>query len=146
MGATTCTRCGEILDPKRIQWLEFSQTDSCYYSTLPSTHTSQGAFPFGQQCARQAVQDTLANIKKKLSGPTHLPADLREKILESFARVKPTTYIGVALNKCNSNSTDSEIVSTIMDLRQFVIEYPERMLRSLGSEFQFLNEVNLPAL
>ncbi|MFA5420252.1 MAG: hypothetical protein WC341_17495 [Bacteroidales bacterium] len=47
-----CERCGEILKPERIVWLELSQTDGKYYKDVPGGHVSQGAFPFGSQCAK----------------------------------------------------------------------------------------------
>jgi hypothetical protein len=46
-----CERCGEVLKPNRIVWLELSQNKGKYYTTLPEGHISQGAFPFGKRCA-----------------------------------------------------------------------------------------------
>lgn len=58
-----CERCGEKLNPKKVKWLEFSNTDGNYYTTLPSNHKSQGAFPFGTACATTQIKETLSKIK-----------------------------------------------------------------------------------
>lgn len=60
----TCERCGEILNPKRIKWLELSITDGNYYETLPENHESQGAFPFGSACALKQISETIQSLKK----------------------------------------------------------------------------------
>lgn len=58
-----CETCGEILDSKKAKWLELSQTDGNYYTTLPNSHISQGAFSFGTSCATKKINETLSNIK-----------------------------------------------------------------------------------
>jgi len=52
-----CERCGELLTPSRVKWLELSITDGQYYSTLPDGHLSQGAFPFGANCAKRTTRN-----------------------------------------------------------------------------------------
>jgi len=48
-----CERCGEILQPERVMWLELSNTDGrYYYCGFPIGHLSQGSFPFGVICAQ----------------------------------------------------------------------------------------------
>ena len=59
-----CTRCNEVLKPARITWLEFSQTDSHYYKAIPADHVSQGAFPFGADCAKAQLKETLKHFKQ----------------------------------------------------------------------------------
>ena len=58
-----CERCGEVLDNKKAKWLELSQTDGNYYTTLPNNHISQGAFSFGTHCATKQINETLNSIK-----------------------------------------------------------------------------------
>lgn len=61
-----CTRCGEVLNPSRVKWLEYSSTDDNYYSPdhFPARHISQGAFPFGTQCATIEMKQTIEKIKQ----------------------------------------------------------------------------------
>lgn len=47
-----CEKCGEILKPDTVVWLELSITDGKYYKNLPEGHESQGAFSFGKTCAK----------------------------------------------------------------------------------------------
>lgn len=51
-----CERCGEILKPQRIVWLELSNTDGFYYKDIPKGHVSQGVFPFGSHCAKKELK------------------------------------------------------------------------------------------
>lgn len=60
----TCERCGETLKPERVVWLELSNTDGNYYKEVPTTHISQGMFPFGETCANKQMRDTIKNLKK----------------------------------------------------------------------------------
>ena len=53
-----CERCGEILIPERVKWLELSITDGNYYETIPEGHESQGGFTFGSTCAKKQIQET----------------------------------------------------------------------------------------
>lgn len=49
-----CERCGEVLHPDRIVWIELSSTDARFYPNgIPVGHVSQGEFPFGSDCARR---------------------------------------------------------------------------------------------
>ena len=50
-----CERCGEILLPNRVKYLELSITDGNYYKKLPEGHESQGGFPFGLTCAKKMI-------------------------------------------------------------------------------------------
>lgn len=59
-----CERCGDVLDSKKAKWLELSQTDGNYYTILPSSHISQGAFSFGTTCATKQINETLNAIKQ----------------------------------------------------------------------------------
>lgn len=52
-----CERCGEVLQPERVVWLELSITDGKYYFTLPEDHESQGGFAFGSTCARKQIEE-----------------------------------------------------------------------------------------
>ena len=52
-----CERCNEKLDPKRVVWLELSNTDGKYYEELPEGHVSQGGFPFGRSCAKTELNE-----------------------------------------------------------------------------------------
>lgn len=58
-----CEKCNQILDPKKIKWLELSNTDGHYYVTIPENHISQGAFPFGTQCATEQLKETIHFLK-----------------------------------------------------------------------------------
>ncbi len=53
-----CTRCGERLRQSRIKWLELSTKTGRYsdpeVKLLPADE-SQGAFPFGQACAKTQI-------------------------------------------------------------------------------------------
>lgn len=63
-----CERCGDVLNPKRVKWLELSVTDGNYYDAnngIPTGHKSQGAFPFGTECATAELHQTLRNIVEK---------------------------------------------------------------------------------
>jgi len=57
-----CERCGEILLPHRIKWLELSMTDGNYYENLPEGHESQGGFPFGSTCSKKQIQEQKVNF------------------------------------------------------------------------------------
>lgn len=57
-----CERCGEVLNIKKAKWLELSETDGNYYTTLPKGHISQGAFSFGTACATKQINETLTSI------------------------------------------------------------------------------------
>jgi hypothetical protein len=61
-----CELCNEILEPKRVKWLELSETDGNYYSPskFPKGHKSQGCFSFGVTCATNLLRETLKNIIK----------------------------------------------------------------------------------
>jgi hypothetical protein len=59
-----CERCGETLEPKRIKWLELSNTNGNYYVELPKGHESQGSFPFGIKCATNQLNETIKNLKQ----------------------------------------------------------------------------------
>jgi hypothetical protein len=48
-----CERCGEILNPDKVVWLELSLTDGRYYNEIPHSHKSQGIFAFGSTCAKK---------------------------------------------------------------------------------------------
>jgi hypothetical protein len=52
-----CTKCNEILDSKKIIWLELSNTDGNFYKEIPSNHISQGGFPFGLKCSKNVLKD-----------------------------------------------------------------------------------------
>lgn len=52
-----CTHCNEILNPKKIVWLELSNTDGRYYSRIPDNHVSQGGFPFGSACSKKILKN-----------------------------------------------------------------------------------------
>jgi hypothetical protein len=60
-----CERCKEVLDNKTAKWLELSQTDGNYYTTLPVNHISQGNFSFGTTCATKQINETILNIQNK---------------------------------------------------------------------------------
>lgn len=53
-----CERCKKQLEGKETVWLELSQTDGNYYMDLPKEHVSQGAFHFGDDCARLQLRET----------------------------------------------------------------------------------------
>jgi hypothetical protein len=64
-----CQRCGEVLVPERVVWLELSNTDGNYYKideltqrSIPEGHISQGAFPFGSTCAKKQLKETEHNV------------------------------------------------------------------------------------
>lgn len=58
-----CERCEEVLNPKKVKWLELSQTDGNYYvDKLPVGHISQGAFSFGTACATKQIKETVNNL------------------------------------------------------------------------------------
>lgn len=58
-----CERCGEVLNPKKVKWLELSTTDGNFYVELPKGHESQGAFSFGTVCATNQINETISSIK-----------------------------------------------------------------------------------
>lgn len=58
-----CEKCGEVLDPKKVKWLELSETDGHYYTQIPKSHTSQGAFSFGTTCATNEIKKTISHLK-----------------------------------------------------------------------------------
>ena len=62
---TRCEHCNEILEPKRIKWLELSITDGNYYTSesFPKNHESQGLFSFGTACATIVINETINNFK-----------------------------------------------------------------------------------
>jgi len=51
-----CEKCGKPLNDKDVIWLELSLTSGHYYNEIPLGHESQGAFPFGKDCAKQVTQ------------------------------------------------------------------------------------------
>jgi len=58
MDIIRCERCGEVLNPKRVVWLELSNTDGRYYKKIPENHVSQGAFTFGRSCSVNELKET----------------------------------------------------------------------------------------
>ena len=56
-----CNRCNCALHPDYIVWMELSMTDGKYYlpDEFPEGHESQGAFPFGESCAKNANSNQL---------------------------------------------------------------------------------------
>jgi len=52
-----CTRCNEVLNPKKVVWKELSNTDNKYYDDCPGDHVSQGGFPFGSACAKTQTKE-----------------------------------------------------------------------------------------
>lgn len=56
-----CERCGEILNPKTVKWLELSNTDGRYYPSIPDDHISQGLFSFGRACAKTQLKEDYGN-------------------------------------------------------------------------------------
>jgi hypothetical protein len=52
-----CERCGEVLKPDKVVWLEHSNTNGKYYRKLPPGHISQGSFAFGATCAKKEVSN-----------------------------------------------------------------------------------------
>lgn len=58
-GPVFCERCKTRLDPRKIVWLELDQTTGEYIDhELPEGHESQGAFPFGKDCAIKIMKET----------------------------------------------------------------------------------------
>lgn len=53
-----CERCNEKLNPAKVVWLELSNTDNNYYTTIPKGHISQGGFSFGAACAKAQLKQT----------------------------------------------------------------------------------------
>ena len=51
-----CEKCGKKLNPKKIVWLELSNTDGKFYETIPTDHISQGGFAFGVDCAKTELK------------------------------------------------------------------------------------------
>jgi hypothetical protein len=62
-----CNRCNEKLNPAKAVWLELSNSDGKYYpeGCLPKGHISQGAFIFGNACARTVLTKDPSNYNKK---------------------------------------------------------------------------------
>ena len=61
-----CERCGEVLAPGRVKWLELSVTDGNYYETIPEGHESQGGFTFGSTCAKKQLKENeILNTENK---------------------------------------------------------------------------------
>jgi hypothetical protein len=58
-----CERCGQVLNPKKIKWLELSNTDGNYYVEIPKGHISQGSFSFGTDCATEQIRETINNLE-----------------------------------------------------------------------------------
>ncbi|MFA5151287.1 MAG: hypothetical protein WC554_01880 [Clostridia bacterium] len=65
MSIIRCERCGEILKPEKVIWLEFSNTDSNYYVQIPKKHISQGLFSFGSKCAINQLKETTTNLENE---------------------------------------------------------------------------------
>jgi hypothetical protein len=59
-----CERCGSVLNFKKMQTLELSNTDKNYYVHVPPTHVSQGLFAFGIDCAILQLDETISNLIK----------------------------------------------------------------------------------
>jgi hypothetical protein len=60
-----CERCGEVLNPKMVKWLELSNTDGNYYKKIPQGHESQGGFPFGKTCEIKQINETKNQLQIK---------------------------------------------------------------------------------
>ena len=60
MNTIRCERCNEILNPKRVVWLELSETDGRYYKKIPEGHISQGGFSFGKTCSIKQLKEEKA--------------------------------------------------------------------------------------
>jgi len=62
-----CTCCGRPLKESRIVWLELDQRINEYHDGIIPEESSQGAFPFGTDCARKAIvraNNALIKLKK----------------------------------------------------------------------------------
>jgi hypothetical protein len=57
-GFIFCERCGQLLNNKRVVWLELSETDGRYYKEIPEGHISQGGFTFGKACSIAQLKET----------------------------------------------------------------------------------------
>lgn len=56
-GPHYCQRCGDLLDPKKMVWLELDQRTNTYTSGPVPENVSQGCFTFGRACAKRAEAD-----------------------------------------------------------------------------------------
>lgn len=63
-----CEKCGALLNPKSIVWLTLNNYSGTYTNaeTVPDEY-NQGAFPFGKDCAKQALAE---HTKEQLRNPT----------------------------------------------------------------------------
>lgn len=54
-----CERCGEILKPNNIVWLELEQENGLYFekNKFPVNGKSQGLFTFGKTCAKNIIKN-----------------------------------------------------------------------------------------
>lgn len=61
-----CERCGERLKADRIVWLELNCDTGVFHEegTVPKDQ-SQGCFPFGQACAKNAINKTAHQIRAR---------------------------------------------------------------------------------
>jgi hypothetical protein len=55
-----CEKCGDLLNQKRIKWLEYSNKTGLYTDPKKvkvKEDDSQGLFPFGQACAKTVLKN-----------------------------------------------------------------------------------------
>lgn len=103
-----CERCGETLDPKKVKWLELSQTDGNYYDKIPEGHVSQGAFSFGTACATAQLKETVYAITGINEGPAK-PARGGKRPGSGRPKGKPTTTIAYRVPLKHAKKIDKKI-------------------------------------
>ena len=77
-----------------------------------------------------------------------LPPYLRKKIIDSLKNVKHDSIAGFACRKFASEAaqkTDAEVIQCVADIKSQIIDNGPMLKRILGTEFNFINNLHIPA-
>lgn len=77
-----------------------------------------------------------------------LPPYLRAKIIDSLKSVKHDSIAGLACRKFAaeaSQKTDAEVIQAVADIKSQIVDNGPMLKRILGSEFNFINNLHIPA-
>ena len=77
-----------------------------------------------------------------------LPPYLRRKIINSLKSVEHDSIAGFACRKFAAESeqkTDAEVIQCISDIKSQIVDNGPMLKRILGSEFNFINNLHIPA-
>lgn len=77
-----------------------------------------------------------------------LPPYMRKKIIDSLKAVKHDSVAGLAFRKFAAEAetkTDAEVIEAVADIKSQIVDNGPMLKRILGAEFNFINNLHIPA-